>query len=304
MNYLNELIFGKTVTVKDRAYAKVNLFLDVVGKRADGYHDIESYMHSVSLCDDITVEAALSDKIEIEISVFGNDSVPSDGRNIAYKAAKAFCEWNKAKLAVKITIVKRIPSSAGLAGGSSDAAAVLRCLNAMLSNLMKPEELVMLASGLGADVPYCLFGGTKLCEGKGDVLTECEMNKKLYFVIAKGDEEVSTPHAYSKLDNMFGNFESFIDPAARTSRSMLISGMESGRIKEIACGLHNIFEYAMLDECPQAKRLIEILMSEGAVNAIMSGSGPSVFGIFENSDDARRVALQMGDIAFYAESVD
>ncbi|MBR2340749.1 MAG: 4-(cytidine 5'-diphospho)-2-C-methyl-D-erythritol kinase [Clostridia bacterium] len=303
MNYFKELISGNTVEIRDKAYAKINLFLDVVAKRNDGYHDIRSYMHSVSLCDDLKLCAKMSKKATVSITVEGNASIPDDHTNLACRAATAYMEWSGISLDVKIELTKRIPTEAGLGGGSTDAASVLRMLNVIMANNLSAAELSMVAAGIGADVPYCLFGGTKLCEGKGEILTDVALEKPLYFVIAKSEESVSTPAMYKMLDTLYGDFDGFMNIEAEMKHGILSHALKRGDLFDISAGLYNIFESVVLDECPQARRLKEILLTEGAMAALMSGSGPSVYGIFADKNKAISVAEKLGDIAFFAESV-
>lgn len=303
MNYLSELIKGKSVTVKDKAYAKINLYLDVTDKRDDGYHEIKSYMHSVSLCDDVTVEVKISKNTSVSLSVSGNDELPADETNLAYRAAVAYTEWTHASLDIKIKLEKRIPISAGLAGGSSDAAAVLRCLNVAMNNMLPVNELAIIAGGLGSDVPYCLVGGTKLCEGRGEIMFDTEVHGKMFFVIAKSDGKISTKLEYSKLDGMYHDFKNVFNVEGEMKFSMLTPALKSGNLDDIGLNLYNIFESVVLPDCNEASKLKAIMFEEGAVGALMSGSGPSVFGIFRTGEEAERVAEKLGEIAYYAESV-
>ena len=303
MNYMKELICGKTVEIQDRAFAKINLFLNVEHKRNDGYHDIKSYMQSVSLCDNLKMRVKMSQIPRITVSVSGNPKIPSDERNLAYRAADAYMKWCKVKLAVEIDIEKNIPMEAGLAGGSSDAASVLRMINAVLSNLLPADELAMIGAGIGSDVPFCLFGGTKLCEGRGEILTHVKLGAPLYLVIAKSEESVSTPRMYRKLDEMYGNFDGVMNIEAEMKYSMLSHAIVRGDIFDIATNLYNIFEKPVMDICPKTEKIKEMILANGAMGAMLSGSGPSVFGIFESKEKAMTVAEKIGSVAVYAESI-
>jgi 4-diphosphocytidyl-2-C-methyl-D-erythritol kinase len=155
-------------TTTEFAYAKINLTLDVVSKRSDGFHDIESVMHSLSLCDELIFTVCESDKTEISLEIKGNDSLPTDKNNLVCRAALLYLDKIGESARIGVTLIKKIPSAAGLAGGSSDAAATLRAMNRLYDGRLSEDELLTLAASIGSDVPYCLVGGTALCEGRGE----------------------------------------------------------------------------------------------------------------------------------------
>ena len=292
--------------VKEKAFAKINLYLDVTSKRDDGFHDVRTVMHSVSLCDDVTV--ALDNKRQgqdLYMIVDGNRRLPRDSRNIAYEAARVFLERAAITATITLKLKKRIPVAAGLAGGSSDAAAVLRALNKLFKRPLSERALLELAAGLGSDVPYCLLGGTALCEGRGEKMQELTCKKKLYTVIAlTGGEYVSTPRAYSTLDEMFDNFSAGAKDANGARFEELMSFVGGGEYPET--GLFNIFEDAVLPECPGAAMIRAKMLELGAYGALMSGSGPSVFGLFDSAESAKRAEAALREIgcrAYFAESV-
>ncbi len=274
------------------AYAKINLFLDIESKRADGYHNIISVMQSVSLCDTVTVEYCESEDKSIEISC-DDASIPLGEKNIAYKAANLFLNSGK----VKIHIAKRIPAEAGLAGGSTDAAAVLTLLNELTGNKKTADELLSIGAKIGADVPFCIAGGTKLSLGIGEKLSDFKPLHECYIVIAKMGDGVSTPKAYSMLDCMFDNFENY------RPRKDLLKLLEK---ENNVSGMFNIFESAVIPSRPAVQKIKDILCENGADISMMSGSGPSVFGIFsskEQASAAKDTLVGMGAIAHLCEPV-
>ena len=258
--------------------AKINLFLEVEGIRPDGYHDIDSVMQAITLCDTVTVAfTAGSGKITLTCD---HPDLPCDERNIAYRAARRYLDAaGLTTFDVNIHIEKKIPLAAGLAGGSADCAGVLRCLQNMLAALSE-DELYELARGLGADVPFCLRSGCCRTEGIGEVLTPYpSLTRDAILVIAKKGEGVSTKEAYAQMD---------LPRKRQTSASMLraLERMDGG---EIAALLYNGFESVILPLRPYAAHAKQVMIGEGAAGALMSGSGPSVFGIFFDWDDAERV---------------
>ena len=292
------------VSVKEYAYAKINLYLDVLAKREDGFHDISTVMHSVSLCDDVTVSVRRSERCAVHLSVAGHTKLPTDSRNLAYRAAELFLSATLISAEVDIRLVKRIPVAAGLAGGSTDAAAVLRALNRAFKRPLTDKRLLELAAELGSDVPFCLIGGTALCGGRGERMRRLGEALDLKLVIAVGDEHVSTPAAYSELDEIFGDFKVPRDASHEQALAGIIESASSGTLP--GGELYNIFENAVFKTCFEAERLKHRILELGAPYALMSGSGPSVFGIFSNRADAVRAADELtasGIRAYFAESV-
>ena len=191
--------------VKEKANAKINLYLDVISKREDGFHDVKTVMHSVSLSDEVTVIYSPSDTQNIRISLKGNRFLPTDDKNLAYKAAKLYLDSAAMRADIDIILDKHIPIAAGLAGGSSDAAATLRAMNKLFDKMFSEKALFKMAEKIGSDVPYCLYGKTALCEGRGEIITKLPDTLKLNVVIAVANEYVSTPMAYSELDGLDEN---------------------------------------------------------------------------------------------------
>ncbi len=273
------------------AYAKINLFLDIESKRPDGYHNIISVMQSVSLCDTVTVEYCKSQNKTIEITC-DDPAIPLGEKNIAYKAANLFLDSGN----VKIHIKKRIPSEAGLAGGSTDAAAVLTILNELTGKKKSIDELLYIGAKIGADVPFCIAGGTKLTLGIGEKLTEFKPLSKCYIVIAKMGDGVSTPKAYSMLDDMFDNFENY------NPRKDLLDLLDQNNTK----GMFNVFELAVIPCRPAVQQIKDVLYDNGSDIAMMSGSGPSVFGIFSSKKKASAaydMLVSIGAIAHLCEPI-
>lgn len=280
-------------TVKIRAAAKVNLTLDITGKRADGYHDIRTIMQSVGLFDTVTLSENSSGEITVSCN---HPGVPCDDRNIVFKCAKAFYE--KLGLSVgglHIDIEKNIPTQAGLAGGSADGAAALAGLNALCGRPFSEEELEDLGGTVGADIPFCIHGGTVLCEGTGTALTPLENIPDCYFVLVKPPVGISTAQAYSAVDSRV----SVPEPA---TDKLLPNLYDINKIGEL---LRNDFEDTLnISEIMEIKS--EIAKADGSLGACMSGSGSTVFGIFADREKAAECAKAFAtryDEVFVAENV-
>ena len=281
----------------EKAYAKINLHLDVTGILPDGYHAVSTVMQTVSLCDIIT----LSDiRITEEAPCFSVGcniaGVPCDERNLAVRAALLFCEKTGISLAADIHIEKSIPMAAGMAGGSADGAAVLRGLNRAMELPLTTEELCALGASLGADIPFCIVGGTCYADGRGDILHGFQKMPDCAIVVACEGEGVSTPWAYRLLDSTFDNFTAYTPKDI----SPLRSALTGGSVIDTAKSIYNIFETPVLAQRPVAARIKSLLLSEGAAGAMMSGSGPSVFGIFEDGDTAKNAARVLTEQGYTA----
>lgn len=291
------------ISIKEQAYAKINLYLDVIARREDGFHDIKTVMHTVSLCDDLTVSVKPSATTTVHITIDGYPKLPTDSRNLAVRAAELFLSSILSTAEVDIRLVKRIPIAAGLAGGSSDAAAVLRALNRAFKRPLTEKRLCELAAELGSDVPYCLIGGTALCYGRGERMERLPENLELKLVVAIADEHVSTPAAYSELDRIFDNFTAERDTAHELALDAVIESASSGNLPNGE--LYNIFENAVFKTCFGAESIKAKMIELGATHALMSGSGPSVFGIFHTEPEALEAVTHFTDSgirAYYAES--
>ena len=252
---------------KALANAKINLELDVLGKRPDGYHNISTVFQSVNLADEVTVEVDKGNGITVS-----TEGAVIEGENLVTKATKLFLDKINVPALVKITLKKNIPLSAGLAGGSADAAAVLFCLNKCFNNPLTDFELLDLALKLGADVPFCLIGGTALAEGIGEKLTTVPYVGDFDVVLIKHHKKGSTGEMYSRIDSLS------IPSLAKTDS--LLNHIASG-FKALTPRLsYNSFLYASEDKAEQ-EEISKLLLEKGAVLAGLSGSGPTVFGIFK-----------------------
>lgn len=259
-----------------KAYAKINLSLDVVGKREDGYHLLRMIMQSIDLYDLINIDLK---EAGIELSC-DKAYVPVDSRNIAYKAAELFLKEYGIGSGVRIDIQKNIPVAAGLAGGSTDAAAVLKGLRDLLKPEVTDEELMGLGVRIGADVPYCIAGGTALCEGIGEKITKLDPFRDKILILVKPPFGVSTKTVYQKLD--IGKIR--IHPP--TNR--LIKAMREQDLNYVSKNMKNVLENVTLNRKHTLRLIKDELVELGAMGSMMSGSGPSVFGFFEDMLQAQR----------------
>ena len=286
--------------IREIAPAKINLYLDILGKRNDGFHDIETLMQSITLSDFIEIEYFDDGLAEVSLNIIGSDDILADESNLVVRAVRAFQRRIPFSGSLRITLEKNIPVSAGLAGGSSDAAATLRALNKIFNDPLSSTELCNIASNLGSDVPFCLFGGAALCYGRGEKLIPIKNLEQLYLVIVKTKESVSTPEAYKLLDETYGDFKL---PRFEDGREEILEKIKNGNVNQ----LYNIFQAPIFIKCTGAKKALEKLYSLGAKTVLMSGSGPTVFGMFENKLSAENVIFTMkNDVDFvcYAESKD
>lgn len=276
--------------VKELAPAKINLYLDVLGKREDGFHELETLMQTVDLTDEIEIEHqefGKDDKesacrTEITLSVIGNDELLPDEDNLVLRAARAFLEKVNVFGKIHITLKKKIPMAAGLGGGSADAAATLRAMNRIATKSLSEGDLIDIAAKIGADVPFCLIGGRALCYGKGEIVVPQENCSTHHILIGKTEESISTPAAYRMLDGVYSDFKT---ERENDGRRGVLEQLKKGNHTK----LYNIFDEPILSTCPKAKRVKEIMLKLGANSAIMSGSGPAVFGIFDSVDSVKKV---------------
>ncbi len=272
-------------SIEVNAYAKVNLSLDIVGRREDGYHTVDMVMQSVSLCD--LVRVTLNDTGEISLSC-SKPHIPTDIRNTAYKAARYFLDVTGIPAGVDIYIEKHVPDQAGMGGGSADAAAVLRALNRLCEKeygeaLLNTAELLYIGMRIGADVPFCILNGTKRCGGVGEIMVPLADMPKCGLVIVKPDVSVSTPEAYRQCDTK-------PDSGVRYTEEM-VDAVESRFLANIAKALGNRFEDAL--EISEVQKIKEALLGVGAMNAVMTGSGSAVFGIFETEQEAQKASAAL-----------
>ena len=271
----------------ERANAKINLYLDVVGRRENGYHDLVSIMQTVSLCDLVTVDFMPSNHTSIHLEASGGGTMPTDCRNLAWRAAERYLGQIQRQGEVRIFLEKHIPMAAGLAGGSADAAAVLRALNRLCGTPLSTEELCVLGATLGADIPFCITGGSALVTGIGDGLCAIDLMPTVPLVVACMGEGVSTPWAYGKLDEIYGDFS--LKTAKNDAYLPVLDAMRMGNVEAMCRGFFNSFEEVVPSVQPYVHKLKSVMEEGGAIRAMMSGSGPSVFGVFPDDETATAV---------------
>lgn len=263
-------------TLYEGAFAKVNLTLDVLGKRPDGYHDIQSVMQSISLRDDVQIDIGTGGPWQIQCS---QEEIPRDDTNLAMKAAKVFFDTvKKDPNGLDIHITKRIPTQAGLGGGSADAAAVLRALNRYYDNPLSVMALAEVGSMVGSDVPFCTLGGTAMAEGRGERLRKLPDMPDCVFVVCKPEFSVSTPELYQKLDGKA--------IARRPDNRAMERALVSGDLSKVAENLCNVFDPVVTQEHLELNYIKSIFNTYGSVGQQMTGSGSAVFGIVSDFEYA------------------
>ena len=259
--------------------AKINLAIDVVGKRADGYHDVEMILQEVPLADRLTLQLRSDQNIRLTSNL---SSLPLGEDNLAYRAAQLFFKQLGQSSGVDIHIEKRIPMGAGMGGGSADAAGTLKGLNAIFGQPFEISKLIELGAGLGADVPFCIMGGCALAQGIGEILTPLPMPPAMKCVIAKPEPSVSTKWVYEHLD--------YTKKPENLSVSCVAEGIRSGDLSAICQNAANILETVTIPAYPVVGWLKQALSEAGAVLSLMSGSGSAVFGLFRNTEEAEKGA--------------
>ena len=256
-------------TLYEGAFAKLNLTLDVLGKRPDGYHDIKSVMQTISIRDDIEIDVDTGKPWCLRCD---KEGIPTDETNLAWKAAKVFCDsLNKDPNGIEIRITKRIPSQAGMGGGSADAAAVLRALNRHYGEPLSIGALAELGSLVGSDVPFCTLCGTALVEGRGEKLRKLPDMPDCIFVVCKPDFSISTPELYRKLDEK--------EIAKHPDHMAMESALLAGDIGKIAENIYNVFDPVVTEEHLELNYIKSIFNSYGSVGQQMTGSGSAVFAL-------------------------
>lgn len=286
-----------------KAFAKINLFLDVLGKREDGYHNIFSVMQSVDLCDELIISTDNTDELHTPLHVrleavnsfqcdgnggrvqllCDNAKLPIDENNLIIKAAKALIRDFNSPQNLKIDLTKRIPLGAGLAGGSSDCAATLLGINKLLNLNIPFEKLLEIGKSLGADVPFCLTGGTAAVEGIGEKVTPLTPHPSCFFIISCPDIHVSTTEIFSKL----GKIENF-NRERQEKRQSIIDAIANKKFAQIAKSFYNVFTPITMGIHPEIFVLINEFLKLGALGAEMSGTGSSVFACFDNEKSAQK----------------
>lgn len=260
------------------AHAKLNLALDVLSRLDDGYHAMRMVMQSVGLCDDVRI--TLRDDGIVRASS-DDASLPTDDGNIVVRAAKLFFrETGQEQLGADIHLVKRIPVCAGMGGGSSDGAAVLRGLNRLTGAGLSREQLQELGFRIGADIPFCIAGGTQLAEGKGEILTDLPAIPACDVVICKPDFAISTPMLFRVIDGQPLTRHPDIDG--------MMAAIEAGDLPGVASRLSNVFEEVLPDDFAEIYHVRQRLLDAGAIGAVMTGTGSAVFGLFDDAETARR----------------
>lgn len=265
--------------VERRAYAKINLGLDVIRRREDGYHEVKMIMQTVNIWDRLTFCASSEPGIELAVE---GAALPSGKDNLIYRAAELLIKEKNIRQGVKITLEKNIPVAAGMAGGSTDAAAVFHGLNELFELSMSLEDLKKLGVRIGADVPYCIMGGTALSEGIGEILTPLPAPPACILLVAKPDIDVSTKFVYEHLQADKRKVHPDIDG--------MIKAIKNGDLSGIAERMENVLETVTIKEYPVIDQIKKQMKTEGAANALMSGSGPTVFGIFTEKEAAQSAA--------------
>ncbi len=270
-------------TVFEPAYAKLNLTLDVVGLREDGYHDLQSVMQTVDLCDDIYLDIGTGKPWEL---ICNDPAIPADQRNLAWKAAKLFFDetgFDPDGLAIHIT--KRIPSQAGMGGGSSDAAAVLRALNRHYGSPFTMMALADLGARIGSDVPFCVVGGTVMCEGRGERLRPVTPIGDCLILVCKPEFSMSTPVLYKKLDDS--------EILHRPDNAAMELSLAAGNIQAVASNLCNVFDPVVAAEYPLMDQIRQLFVNGGCMGCQMSGSGSAFFGIMPDQQSADKLAARL-----------
>lgn len=280
-----------------QAFAKLNLTLDILGKREDGYHDLRMVMQSITLADTLTLEENQGEGLRVSANL---RFLPTGEKNLAAAAALRFWEaLGREPENLDIRIEKRIPVCAGMAGGSSDAAAVLRALNRRAEEPFSPRELAKIGERVGSDVPYCVLGGTALAEGRGEVLTPLAPLPRCWVVACKPDFPISTPELFAQADR--------VKLRRRPDTAGLVAALEAGDLGGVARRMYNVFEDVLPARLyTRVAEIKNILIQCGALGANMSGSGPTAFGLFdrlEAAQEARACLAQRYRDTFLCETV-
>ncbi len=270
-----------TEEIEKKAYAKLNIALDVVRKRLDGYHDMKMIMQTINLFDVITVKKSKSNNIILNSNIDITENIES---NLVYKAAKLVLEESGlfGTVGLEIYIEKNIPMGAGMAGGSADCATTILCLNELLDLNWSTEKMMNVGKTLGSDVPYCLVGGTKLVEGVGDIISPLNNHPETWVLVAKPKKSISTKLIFESMDlknkKEIPNFE------------QLVLAIENKDIKKIANNFCNVFEEVTIPLCAEIQNIKNIMNENGAINSLMTGTGSTVFGYFDDEEIAKECA--------------
>lgn len=273
--------------LREMARAKINLTLDILGVRADGYHEVSMIMQTIELADEVTLKK-ISGGVELRMDatgIIGGENIPSDEKNLAWIAAVEFQKFCGKDLGVAIELVKKIPAAAGLAGGSADAAAVIRGMNRLYELNLTENELCTIGERVGSDVPFCIIGGTCLSEGRGEILTRLAPVKKFSVILAKPDGEISTAWAYKTYD---------ANPATiHPPTQEIITQLERGDYDSAFKNFSNVLENVALKKIPAVADCKRKFLAAGASVALMSGSGPTVFALTADDNSAKKIAASI-----------
>lgn len=270
--------------IRIKAYAKVNLGLDVLRRRTDGYHEVRMVMQTIDLYDDLSISKTKDQKISIIANL---KFLPVDENNLIYKAAKLFQDTCGISEGIAVDLKKHIPVAAGMAGGSTDAAAVLYSMNELFQTGLTLSQLMELGVKIGADVPYCLMQGTALAEGIGEKLTEIPSMVECPVLVAKPGIHVSTAFVYGNL-----KLEDVVHPDI----DVQIAAMKEKDLKKTADCMGNVLETVTISKYPVVEEIKDCMKENGALNAMMSGSGPTVFGLFEDKKTAKAAYQALCDL--------
>lgn len=272
-------------TLFEPAYAKINLTLDVLGKREDGYHDLKSVMQTISLRDDVEIDIGTG---KPWVLTCDKEGIPCDERNLAWKAAKLYCDtMGKDPDGIEIRITKRIPSQAGLAGGSADAAAVLRALNHHYGEPLSIWALAELGAKIGSDVPFCVVGGTMMCEGRGERMRKLPDMPKCVFVVVKPEFSIATPELFHKIDS---------EPiGARPDHQAVESALLAGDLDRLSGLLCNVFDPVVTHDHLELNYIKSIFNAYGSIGQQMTGSGSAVYAIVKEFEFAAVICNMLKD---------
>ncbi len=269
--------------IQERAYAKLNLSLDVTARREDGFHELAMLMQTVSVCDVLTLRPNDEETVSASCSLH---FIPTDERNLAVRAANAYRTAVGEKRGVHIRMEKRIPVGAGMGGGSADAAAVLRGMNRLFDGRLTRRELEGLACSVGSDVAFCIAGGSALARGRGELLEDLPPLPDCRFVIVKPDFSISTPELYRKVDSVVLR--------RHPDTQGLLQAMEQGKLREICMRMYNVFEDVPDRRMRTVSEIKGKLLDHGALGAMMTGTGSAVFGVFEGTEKAGAACAALG----------
>lgn len=257
--------------ITKKAYAKINLGLDVIRKREDGYHELKMIMQTINLYDLITISLRDDQEIQMKTNL---SSLPCNENNLVFKAACLMLETYQIKQGVQIELVKHIPIAAGMAGGSADAAATLKAINELFDLGASMKDLMKLGVKLGADIPYCILEGTALSEGIGEILTPLPAMPQCHILIVKPNVGVSTKFVYQNLK--------LTDKTVHPDIDGMVAAIHNHELSEIISRFGNVLETVTIPKQPKVAQIKEEMLRLGALGSLMSGSGPTVFGIFAN----------------------